>query len=147
MKKILVLILLSLGLNLHAITWDVVGKGKNPIARGTILDTDLAQSAGALVESSMRQSPLLNFDGDETGIGQLNGLKSETTFSTEEKWVKAYGWCYSINGIVPNDYAHKVFFNAITDHLRWFYAYAYYFDGKWLAMCIPYNDPVFQKAF
>ncbi len=129
-----------LSLSVHAITWDVLGKGKNPIAKGTLLNADLTRSAGDLINSEMAKSALLNFDGDETGIRELNGLKSETEFSTEEKWVKAYGWCYSINGEVPMDYAFKVFFQNENDHLRWFYAYAYYHDGKWIAMCIPYNQ-------
>jgi hypothetical protein len=140
MKNILILSLLNFSLITHAITWEVLGKGKNPIARGTILDTDLTQSAGKILFEEMKQSPLLNFDGDETGIRSLNSLKSETEFSTEEKWVKAYGWCYSINGIVPDDYAHQVFFKSNDDHFRWFYGYAYYVEGKWVKMCIPFND-------
>jgi hypothetical protein len=140
MKIYLISTLILFSLTTQAITWEVLGKGKTAIARGSILHTDLTQSAGKILFEQMLLSPLLNFDGDETGINTLNGLKSETEFSTEEKWVKAYGWCYSINGIVPDDYAHQVYFQSNEDHFRWFYAYAYYINGKWIKMCIEFND-------
>jgi hypothetical protein len=140
MKNIFLLLCLSFSFSVNAITWEVQGKGHNSIAKGSVLDADLTQAAGKIIIEQMRLSPLLNFDGDETGINSLNGLKSETEFSTEEKWVKAYGWCYSINGVVPDDYAHQVYFKSNEDHLKWFYGYAYYLNGKWLKMCIPFND-------
>lgn len=46
----------------------------------------------------------------------------------------AYGWCFSVNGKVPESYANKVQLNE-SDKVVWFMASSRYLKGKWINQC------------
>ena len=41
-----------------------------------------------------------------------------------------------MNGVVPEDFVHKVNIIDQKTELIWFYAYAYYKAGEWVAQCV-----------
>ena len=51
------------------------------------------------------------------------------------KEMRAYGWCFYVNGEQPEVYPHKIKMNPNINSVTWVFAYAYYKDGEWLSMC------------
>lgn len=50
--------------------------------------------------------------------------------------IRAYGWCYELNGAQPEGMPNEVAVNE-GDHLRWFHAFGLYQGGKWVSYCTP----------
>ena len=49
--------------------------------------------------------------------------------------MRAYGWCFFVNGELSLDYADEVYLNP-GDRIQWVYSYAWY-DRGWKTMCNP----------
>lgn len=49
--------------------------------------------------------------------------------------MRAYGWCFFVNGKMSLDYADEVYLNP-GDKVQWIYSYAW-FDREWKSMCNP----------
>lgn len=117
-----------------AIQFEIIGRNEEVLMR---LETqaDLTQSAGEVTLQYLSHQEQLTYIGDSHGISEIGGLGSDIV---EENGVyKVYGWCYSINSVIPGTYAGETFLTAQTDTLRWFYAYALYQNGEWGEMCLP----------
>ncbi len=78
----------------------------------------------------------LSYDGTEGGLLSVNGFGSEMDLIDDAR-MRAFGWCVTLNGVqvpvMPDQQAMPL--GPAT--VRWFYAYAYYDSGNWLAMCVP----------
>lgn len=50
--------------------------------------------------------------------------------------MRAYGWCFFVNGEVVMEYADETYLNP-GDKIEWIYSYALYSAGEWKSMCNP----------
>ncbi|MBC7531761.1 MAG: hypothetical protein H7318_09300 [Oligoflexus sp.] len=79
--------------------------------------------------------------GTDAGISSIKdsvlGMNAMEVVSPTE--LRAYGWCYRINGIEPSLYANEVFLTSELDEIEWFFGFAHYKDGEWISMCEPTN--------
>lgn len=79
------------------------------------------------------------FVGDEAGIssikGTMTGDKAVEVISNTE--MRAYGWCFHLNGKEPGDMPDKVEVKSDADVILWFFGYAHYRAGTWIEMCAP----------
>jgi hypothetical protein len=75
------------------------------------------------------------FEGGEGGVASLFQLGSamEVISNTE---MKAYGWCFSVNGLSPDMMGDEFFLTGQDDQIVWYYAYAHYKDGQWIGACV-----------
>lgn len=135
--------------NLSAITFDVIGPcSKNPIHKGSF-KTDLKESVGKItmdifdfnqityVGSELGMSSIMNSPTGDAAIEILSDTK-----------MRAYGWCFSINGVIPDVLSSESFFVYQNDYLSWFYAYSTYDQGVWTDYCVPsyrISSPQFCK--
>jgi hypothetical protein len=56
--------------------------------------------------------------------------------------MRAYGWCYKVDGFEPSEYPDKYPVSKETKEILWFFGYATYKDGQWITQCKPaYNTP------
>jgi hypothetical protein len=60
--------------------------------------------------------------------------------------MKAYGWCFRLNGEVPELMANEVTDLRENDVIEWYYAYAHYRGGQWIAQCRPLGDEPLPPA-
>lgn len=51
--------------------------------------------------------------------------------------MRAYGWCFSINGVEPAAMPDKVNITSNSDVIQWYYGFAEYKDGQWITYCTP----------
>jgi hypothetical protein len=53
-----------------------------------------------------------------------------------ENKMKAWGWCFALDGQVGDKMPDQVQINEKIKVLKWFYAYALYDSGTWTGYCI-----------
>ncbi len=123
---------------LWAQSLEVVGPcEKRPFA--TYEQTEFrAQSVGAFTLEGLDQLGL-RYEGTERGLNTIEdsvvGMDALEILSDTE--MRAYGWCFSINGQVPEEFADVIPLTSATDKVVWFFAFAHYLEGEWIAQCVP----------
>lgn len=133
--------------NARAMSLEIIGKNARSIYRTTLVGdyhtTSVAQfTLNALAEAEAQKQ--LTYEASELGIQKVNGVGSEEELISDTQ-MKALGWCYSINGVVPEKFANQVYFTSGTDRVVWFYAYAFYDSGEWVSQCVPAWQPLPSK--
>jgi hypothetical protein len=89
------------------------------------------------VTINLLQNAGIPFLGDSKGINQIYnspiGLDAMEVISNNE--MLAYGWCYELDGKILESYPDEVKVGH-GKKLKWFYGYAHYLDGIWIAQCL-----------
>jgi hypothetical protein len=49
--------------------------------------------------------------------------------------LRAYGWCFSVDGVSPELYPHEVPLTHETKSITWYYGFAHYSKGEWISQC------------
>lgn len=73
--------------------------------------------------------------GVNTVLGTPTGLDALEILSRSQ--MRSYGWCYSVNGIVPEVYPSNFVLSEKDQSVVWFYGFAFYDSGSWLSQCEP----------
>lgn len=98
----------------------------------------IGQSAGQVSVDTLNQYNM-PFVGSDAGFNSVNntvtGNAALEVVSDGE--MKAYGWCYHVNRDEPSVYPNQIFIASESDTVTWFFGYAHYRDGLWIAMCVP----------
>lgn len=132
MKKTALILISALSFNAYAVSWKVYGPcDEKPVAQGEAV-ADLTESVGDISVEIFDQNkvPYIGAaEGFNSIINTPTGMDSIEVVSDTE--LRAYGWCYSINGKTPDEMPHKIKFNAQTDKLIWFYAYTTNIKNEW----------------
>ena len=85
------------------------------------------------------QTNNIPYKGTESGLNSIfntpTGLDALEVISDEE--MKAYGWCYKVNSVQPEEFPNEVKITAKTLVITWFYGYAHYLRGNWIKQCAP----------
>lgn len=138
MKIILILSLLTT-FNLFAVDIEFVG----PCDSQPFLAKNMPQvntlSIGELTVKVLEESKI-PFTGGDYGIIQISnspiGDAAIEILGSEE--MLAYGWCYEIDGVLQEIYPNEISVND-AKKIRWFYGYAHYRSGHWIAQCLESN--------
>ncbi|PIP93079.1 MAG: hypothetical protein COW00_19095 [Bdellovibrio sp. CG12_big_fil_rev_8_21_14_0_65_39_13] len=130
--KWFLLLSLSFTTSAYALSFQISYKG-NVLFSQNHYDIDLQEHLGIPTLELLNQSGL-DFEGGSYGVKSISGLgnKIESVSSTE---MKAYGWCFSIDSQVPETMIDETFASTQDSQLRWFYAYAHFKNGQWIAQC------------
>ncbi len=72
--------------------------------------------------------------GLNSAFGTPTGQASMEVISAQE--FRSYGWCYDVDGRVPEAYPNQVSLQGVR-HVRWFFAFAHYRNGDWVSQCEP----------
>lgn len=134
MKKIL-LVLLCCTMNAYAVTFDVVGGcSATPLLSVTI--SAKFETVGDLTVYLLNKNKI-PYQGNERGMNSIwnspIGLDALEILSDTQ--MRSYGWCFKVNGQVPNAFADEIYLNE-GDHIEWIFSYAWY-DKGWVSMCNP----------
>jgi hypothetical protein len=138
MKMLLSLIMLSASTSAFAIYFDITGPcSEKPLAHGTF-KTDLEDSVGQITIDILN-SHQIPYTGDVKGINSIfsSPIGDDALEVLSDTKMRAYGWCFSVNGVVPDIMSHKLYFESQSDYLSWFYAYSTYDQGVWVDYCVP----------
>lgn len=82
----------------------------------------------------------LSYSGNEYSITSIldtpTGMDAYEVISDTE--MRAYGWCYSVNGESPELMPSQYMLEENTDYvISWHYGFALYKDGQWITQCTP----------
>ncbi len=120
-------------LSAQAITVEVVGEKGEQLFK---------QNIGLMLPSTVGESTIAIFDqhsvpyvGSDSGIVEIYNLKQDIKVVSDTE-MKAYGWCFSINGAVVETMPDETEVLAADAIIQWFYAYAHYKDGQWIGQCV-----------
>lgn len=122
----------------HAVYFNVIGPcSERPVHSGSF-KTDLDDSVGK-ISMDIFDFNKIPYAGTEHGMNSIInspvGLDAMEVISDSK--MRAYGWCFSINGVIPDVLASEVHFSKQNDVLTWFYAYSTYDQGVWTDYCVP----------
>ena len=137
MKTIIAALFMSF--NAHAITYEVIGPcSPTPAYSGTYDLENLSINAGKASINIFNRDKI-PYIGVEKGINTIlnTPIGPETLEIISGTKMRAYGWCYTVNGVGPDIMPDEYFFQSNNDKLVWFYAYSTYDNGNWTDYCMP----------
>lgn len=136
--KIVILILLTLNVFASDITIQVLSP-----CDGTVIQ----QKSENIQMDNLGQASIyfldqmqLPYTGNEYSITSIldtpTGMDAYDVVSDNE--MRAYGWCYSVNGESPELMPNQYFLSEDEDYvISWHYGFALYKDGQWITQCSP----------
>jgi hypothetical protein len=134
MIKIFLLIFLSY--NAYALEFMVVGPcDDRPLFSKTIKLDSTTQNLGQLTKQTLVENNIIH-EGTDKKISTIYNIPQEDQKIEiiSDQQMYAYGWCFSVNGKVPDSYGDKI---EVTDNdvIIWYLAGSHYNRGEWLSMC------------
>ncbi len=114
---------------------------KHPCTGKTIVKNKIDQSYDGLslgkVTLDFLDENKIIFKGSEQGIAQIldTPLGDKAIVVVNDENLLAFGWCYLVNGVVPDKYADKIIFSSKVKNVIWFYGYSRNEKNKWVNMC------------
>lgn len=133
MKTLLATLTILFSCQCYAVSWKVYGPcSKRPVHAGTTILKDAKISVGAF-SLQVFDSHGIPYIGSELGFNSIIGTPTDRgsieIVSKDE--IRAYGWCYSVDGKFPERMPHEVFFDHPEAELVWFYAYSTIKNNQW----------------
>lgn len=134
----LVALSLSFSYNASAITFSVVGPCSHESLYSGSFKTDLDESVGATT-IEIFNAYNIPFKGSISGMSSImdTPVGDAAIEVLSDTKMRAYGWCFSINGMIPDLLSSEIQFTKQNDHLSWFFAYSTYDQGVWTDYCVP----------
>ncbi|KHD88505.1 MAG: hypothetical protein OM95_08315 [Bdellovibrio sp. ArHS] len=139
MKKSIFALLLLASSYSQAVTWEVYGPCDNqPVHQGKV-DVDLKKSVGEISVAIFEVNKIPFVGGPEGMSSIINtpmGLESLEIVSNTV--MRAYGWCFAVNGTTPNKMPNVLNLRSQDDKIVWYYAYTTNKENVWQDdMCSP----------
>jgi hypothetical protein len=136
MKKLLPLLAL-LALPARALELRFIG----PCSPDFVMRTEVTEAyrnVGELTVATLAKFDI-PFEGSEEGLASVFGTPTgkDALEIVSDVELRAYGWCYSVDGVAPEVYPHEVPVTAETKAVVWHYGFARYYKGAWVTQCAP----------
>lgn len=145
MRKASLLLLIFMSFKAHAVFWiEIV----NPCVNVASIYEEVDVFAPASVADTVKfffpafEIPYQSTDTSMIHIFHTPVGKEAIEWINEDNY-RVYGWCYEVDGVIPDVTMDQHYIDPITtEKIRWFYGFAEYKNGKWLNYCEPlYNHP------
>ena len=136
--KSLLLLLIILSPSAKAVSFAVIGPCSEKAAYTGAFKADLDESVG-LASIHIFEANKIPFVGTVDGMNTIMNtpVGDEALEVLSDTKMRAYGWCFSINGVIPDVLSNEITFSKQNDHLNWFFAYSTYDQGVWTDYCVP----------
>lgn len=119
-------------LPLHAMNFTVLGEDSEVLFDEAVY-LNSPMSLGAVSLEVFKQAGI-SYEGGEYGFRKIFQLENKLEILSDYE-MKAYGWCYSVDGEVPEKMSDELILDGTENSIQWFYAYAHYYKGEWIAQC------------
>ncbi len=137
-KTILTLSLLTLTTTLYALDFTIIGAcDQKPLFNKKITITkevNLGELSVAVLTKNQ-----IPFKGASDGINSIyntpTGLDAIEIVSDTK--MRAYGWCFSIDGAVPDKMPDQIPVLKDTKKILWWFAFSTQDMGQWVDYCVP----------
>lgn len=133
-NQIISIIILCFSVNqASALSFSVIGKNREVLLQQEKLVV-LPLSVGQISLDIFNQEKV-PYVGGVYGFAGLFGIEQDVEVISDSE-MKAYGWCYSVDGLIPASMADQLMVDRQESVLEWFYAYAHYKNGIWVGQCV-----------
>lgn len=77
------------------------------------------------------------FQGTDRAINTIMNIpfKDQTLEVISDTDMRAYGWCFDVDGVAPEEYADQIPLHEGMKKIRWFHGYAEMKGGQWVSQC------------
>ncbi|MCK5883550.1 MAG: hypothetical protein KAG61_07660 [Bacteriovoracaceae bacterium] len=139
MKQLLVLLLLLSCSYLHAATATVqiLEVCNDNIIHSFTQEFEGQTTVSAVTLRSFKENNI-PYQGAEQGINSIletaTGMDALEILSDTQ--MRAYGWCFRINGHLSDEMMHQTFFQESAT-ITWYYGFSSYDSGEWSGFCTP----------
>lgn len=150
--KHLITLLLTLSTSVYATKFEIIDSCSNaPVFEVSIEDTH--NTVGELTLDTFRKYNIQN-KSSEIGVSQIlsspTGLEAMEVLS--DTVMRSHGWCYSVDGQIPEVLMNEVYLTGNEKVISWFMGYSTYIgdpetgESIWEGQCVPSNS-LEQKPF
>ncbi len=112
---------------------------QDPCGEGVFLISHFESktSVGELTIKALNSSDV-DYQGAAGGMNSIAGtpVGLDAIEVLSDSHMRAYGWCYEVNGVHPSTMPDQVFLTG-TELVHWFYAYSTNLNGEWVNYCVP----------
>ena len=142
MKSLLSLLVIASSMafstSASAVYFDVIGPCSNRPAYSGSFKTDITESVGK-ISMDIFEAHKIPFVGTEDGMNTIMGtaVGDDAIELISDTKLRAYGWCFSINGVIPDVLSSQSHISKQNDYISWFYAFSTYDSGVWVDYCVP----------
>ena len=137
MIKIIAALLLACSVS-QAVTFKVVGPCDSKPLYATQAPVDLTKSAGQ-ISRDLFNAQGIPFAEGTGGFESILGTPkaNEATEVISKNVIRAYGWCYQVNGKIPDVMADDLALTSQNDEVIWYFASTTLEKGEWKNFCEP----------
>jgi hypothetical protein len=137
MNKILAPFLIVLSFSAQALELKFVGPCSQTPIKKVQVSNDFA-NVGELTVATLTKFKI-HFVGGPEGIASMfsTPVGDEAVEVISDFEMRAYGWCFSIDGVAPEVYPNEVPVTAATKSITWHFGFARYYKGQWVTQCTP----------
>lgn len=133
MRNLIAAFVLLAASNSLAVSWKIYGPcSETPVHEGNVPLKNFEVSVGAFSLQVFEDNEI-PYIGSDLGFNSIIGTPTDRSsieiVSKDE--LRAYGWCYSVNGKIPEQMPNEVFFTENNAELVWFYAYSTVKNNQW----------------
>jgi hypothetical protein len=125
--------ILFLSVQSFAVTFEVRGK-KQDLLFQTNSSTAVPVKLGQLTVNILDVGQI-PYVGNSSGILKIFQLEQDVVVVSDTE-MKAYGWCFSIDGLTPETMADQTEITDLNSKIIWCWAYAHYENGQWTGQCV-----------
>ena len=135
MKTFLLIMLFSL--SSYAVELKFIGPCQEEFIMRTIVSDEFSNVGELTIETLKKFGiPFLgNYQGLNSAFETPVGEGAIEVISDVE--LRAYGWCYSVDGIAPEVFPHEMPVTSETKMVVWHFGFARYYKGEWVTQCTP----------
>jgi hypothetical protein len=120
---------------------------ERPILKENVNDLGINATAYSVTKELIERNEIesvLAYDGVISVGGYVHDDKKLEIVS--DKKMRAYGWCFSVNGVIPDAMSDQVLV-AKEDRIDWFLSYSTYDSGYWVDYCVPVSGNLEAASF
>lgn len=135
MKKLILALLLST--SAQAVELQFIG----PCEETFIMKVEVTEEFANVGELTVATLQKFNIPFKGTAAGLASAFETPTgtdaveVISSEE--YRAYGWCFSVDGVSPEAYPHEIAITPDTKQITWHFGFARFYRGEWVTQCTP----------
>ena len=121
----------------YALNFDVIGPCSDKAVYSGIFKADIAQNIG-VISMDIFNMYKIPYSGSEEGMRSIinTPVGDDAIEVLSDTKMRAYGWCFSINGFIPDKLSSQSFLTKQNDYISWFFAFSTYDQGIWTDYCV-----------
>jgi hypothetical protein len=130
-------------LNISAVNFSIIGPcSDKPVFNTQVKATSI--SVGKLTENILIENKI-QFLGSDYGVSQIfnSPIGTDAMEILSDTKMRAHGWCYSVDGNIPELLMNEVILDGQEKNITWFMGYSTYVgnmqtgEHEWVGQCEP----------